>query len=225
MDDTSNIRRDFLNRAKAIAVEHFNSSAHEYDTVFHSIGPIHAACLEEFLSRLGSSPAILDAACGTGRFFDALSSRAGRLVGIDQSVAMLGQALAKRPGIATRHLSLQELGDVAEFQGAFDGLVCIDAMEWVLRDDWPIVLAGFNSVLTSGGYAYLTIEIPGAHERRELSQPPAEGAVPGEIRVHDWYNHFPSANAVARWVVDADFDLEYQMEGEYYWHIILRKRS
>ncbi len=225
MNEINNPRRRFLDRARNIAVEHFENSAHEYDAVFAAIDPVHAECLEEFLRRLGSKPTILDAACGTGRFFDVLSARAGRLIGVDQSGPMLDKARSKRPDIETRLVSLQGLGEVTEFRAAIDGLVCVDAMEWVMSDDWPLVLAGFKSVLVSGGYVYLTIEIPGEEETRELSLPPIEGAVHGEIRVHSWYNHFPRKETVVGWVSEAGFEMDFEMFGEYYWHVILQNRD
>src|SRR4051812_43418566 len=109
MTEHNSDRFAFLDRAQAIALEHFAKTAHLYDDQFPDISPVHAECLEEFLSRLGPFPAVLDAACGTGRYFGLLTKRTGRLLGIDQSASMLGCANEKYPDIETREVGLQAL--------------------------------------------------------------------------------------------------------------------
>ncbi|MGE4043609.1 MAG: class I SAM-dependent methyltransferase [Acetobacteraceae bacterium] len=63
------------------------------------ISPVHAECLEDFLSRLGPSAAVLDAAYGTGQYFGALVGRTSRLLCIDHSAAMLARAGEKHPDV------------------------------------------------------------------------------------------------------------------------------
>ncbi len=148
---------------------------------------------------------MLDAACGTGQYFGALVGRTSRLLGIDQPAAMLARAGEKHPDVETREVSLQALEDQRDMEAGFDGVMCIDALEWILR---PPVLQVFDRVLRPKGHVYITVEIPGEEERRELAHPPAEGAAQGEIRVKHWYNHFPSAGDVGAWLHEAGFDLE-----------------
>jgi ubiquinone/menaquinone biosynthesis C-methylase UbiE len=50
---------------------------------------------------------VLDAACGTGKYWSALLGAALQVMGIDQSTGMLGQATRKHPGVAVRVLALQ----------------------------------------------------------------------------------------------------------------------
>lgn len=223
MTDKEYIRRIFLDRSRSIALEHFEKTAHDYDNHFPDISPVHAECLKYFLSRLGQSPAILDAACGTGLYFDALAEHAGRLLGIDQSAAMLARARHKHSNFETRRMSLIALKDQPDMKATFDGLTCIDALEWIMRDDWLAVLQGFNQVLRPRGHAYITVEIPGEVEILELALPPTEGAVQGEIRVKYWYNHFPSVDDVCAWIDEAGFEIELEKRSEYYRHLILRK--
>lgn len=219
------LRRAFLDRAQMIALTHFETTARAYDKQFSGISPTHADSLSELLGRLPEAPAVLDAACGTGRYFDTLAERTSRLLGTDQSAAMLARAAQKHPGIETRRVSLQALRDERDLMGAFDGVICVDALEWIFRDDWPSVLEGFSQVLRSRGYAYLTVEIPGEVEQRELAAPPAKGAAPGEIRVKYWYNHFPSNNDVTGWINQTGFRIERETQCEYYRHLILRKQD
>lgn len=215
----------FVDRAQAIALEHFAKTAHLYDDQFPEISPVHAECLEEFLSRLRSFPAVLDAACGTGRCFGVLTKRTGRLLGIDQSVAMLKCAKEKYPDIETREVSLQALRNQPDLVAAFDGMICIDSMEWILRAHWPVVLMGFNQVLRSKGYVYITVEIPGDEERHLLARPASGGADRGEIQIKYWWNHFPRTEDVSNWIDEAGFSLEFEKRSEFYRHLILRKRA
>lgn len=225
MTEQGNSRRAFLDRAQVVALKHFEQTARGYDDQFPNISAVHAECLEELLSRIGPSAAVLDAACGTGLYFGTLAGRTGRLLGIDQSAAMLTRAGEKHPNVETREVSLQALRDQPDMAADFDGVMCIDALEWILREDWPTVLEGFNRVLRPAGFAYITVEIPGEEERLELDRPPAEGAARGEIRVKEWYNHFPSAEDVSSWLDKAGFDLKLEKRSEYYRHLILRKRD
>ena len=225
MNKQSDRRRMFVDRANLTALEHFKQTADLYDSRFPEISPTHRECLEYFLFQLGPSPSVLDAACGTGLYFEALVGRVGRLLGIDQSAEMLTVARKKHPEVETRRSSLQELRGEAAMAESFDGILCIDALEWILRDDWPVVLEGFSNVLRPNGYVYMTVEIPGEVEKRELACPLLEGAAKGEIRVKHWYNHFPSGEDVSAWLDDAGFAIEFEKHCAYYRHLCLRKRS
>ena len=226
-DDSTKIaisRQDFLDRAQRISFEHFEATAKGYDQEFPDIPPVHVKCVKAFLTSLGPAPAILDAACGTGRFFGVLGNQAARLIGTDQAPAMLERAREKHPDVETHVVPLQSLADAADHLGSFDGLVCIDAMEWILNADWPKVLRGFFSVLKPGGYAYITVEIPGDAERDALARPPLDGAAAGEIQVKHWFNHFPSAEDVRTWLAEAGFVLVSEKNCEFYRHLLVRKR-
>lgn len=224
MTEQGNSRLAFLQKARAVAVEHFDQTAQHYDDQFAEVSAVHLQSLEQFLARLGPSPSVLDAACGTGRYFGLLAGRIGRLVGVDQSAMMLARAAEKYPDIETRKVSMQDLRVQSDLMDSFDGVMCIDAMEWILRHDWPAVLEGFNRVLRPLGHAYLTVEIPGNEERRELAQPPISGAARGEVRVKHWYNHFPSAEDVSEWLDKAGFLVQLELRSEYYRHLILQRR-
>ncbi len=215
-------RRAFVERARDISLRHFQETATKYDTIYGSIGAVHAECVKEFLGKLPPRPAILDAACGTGTYFEMLVPCAGRLLGIDQSDAMLAKAREKWPDVDTEPLALQDLQSRDDFAGKFDGIVCIDALEWVMRSDWPRVLSGFRNALADSGLLYVTIEIPGEEERRVLAEAREEGAVPGEIGVHYWYNHFPEIDEVLRWTSDHGFREEVHRRSAHYHHLLLR---
>ena len=68
---------------------------------------------------------VLDAACGTGRYFSMVAAAGHRVVGTDQSAGMLAQARARGIAIALDRVGLQEL----RYLGEFNVVLCIDAME------------------------------------------------------------------------------------------------
>lgn len=222
MQDVNSKRQAFVVRARDISLRHFADTADKYDTVYGTIRPTHAESVREFLSQLDSDAAILDAACGTGVYFEMLTQQTSRLLGTDQSEAMLIKARQKWPGVRTRCLALQDLKSCDDLASAFQGVVCIDALEWILRDDWAGVLAGFRHVLAARGLLYLTVEIPGEDENRALAAAREEGAEVGEIAVHYWYNHFPALDDVLTWAAQHGFRKESHRQCAHYHHLLLR---
>ena len=61
------------------------------------------------------------------------------VVGIDQSAGMLARAREHFPEAQYEKISLQEM----DFREAFDGIICMDAMEHVCPEDWPGILRKF----------------------------------------------------------------------------------
>jgi cyclopropane fatty-acyl-phospholipid synthase-like methyltransferase len=222
MHPSTERRKAFVERARDISLRHFQETATKYDTVYAEIGSVHAESVREFLGKLPPNAAILDAACGTGTYFEMLAPFAGRLLGIDQSDAMLAKAREKWPDVETEPVALQDLQARDDLAGTFNGVVCIDALEWVMKSDWPTVLSGFRNVLADSGLLYLTIEIPGEDERRALAAEREDGAAPGEIGVHYWYNHFPKLDDVLRWTSEHGFREESKRQCAHYHHLILR---
>jgi cyclopropane fatty-acyl-phospholipid synthase-like methyltransferase len=148
----------------------------------------------------------------------------GRSVfGIDQSAGMLEVAHAKHPDVAYCELALQDLATATDLHARFHGLMCVDAMEWVGREDWPLVLAGFHHVLRPGGWAYLAIEIPEDKDIELLAGPVPEEQVRGEI-VGDggFYAYFPLPEDIAGWLTEAGFSASSEHSGDGYRHLLLQ---
>src|SRR5579884_1957720 len=80
------------------------------------INPTHRRMVERVLALAPGSPRVLDAACGTGKYWPLLLDAGARVSGIDMSAGMLRRAAEKFPTVTTRKLGLQELDAV----GAFD---------------------------------------------------------------------------------------------------------
>ena len=106
-------------------------------------GAAHQLFVQELLSFLPQGSTILDAACGAGRYLPLLLERGHTLIGIDQSRGMLAKAQAKFPNVQFEKVGLQEM----QFQEVFNGAICMDAMEHVCPEDWPLVLSSFHQAL------------------------------------------------------------------------------
>ena len=96
-----------------------------YDAGWGAIDRTHASFVSRVVESAPEDGCILDAACGTGRFFPAVLAANRQVVGVDWSEGMLAQAAAKFPEVETHTFSLLELS----FDGGFDGVICVDALE------------------------------------------------------------------------------------------------
>jgi len=108
----------------------------------------HRAFLERFLSKVPSDGSVLDAACGTGKYFGMVLASGRSVLGVDHAAAYLALAGAKFPQVSTEKRDLQEL----LYREEFDGVMCIDAMEMIPPEDWPIVLGCFRRALRPKGW-------------------------------------------------------------------------
>jgi cyclopropane fatty-acyl-phospholipid synthase-like methyltransferase len=124
----------------------------------------HQQFIQKFLSLLPQHSTILDAACGAGRYLSMLLEKGHTVVGIDQSQGMLSRAQAKFPNVQVEKVGLQEM----PYHEAFGGVICMDAMEHVFPEDWPLVLSNFHRALTPQGYLFFTAEIAAESEGVQL---------------------------------------------------------
>ena len=192
--------------------------ADDFDALWGEIEPTHQAFIERFLSRLPPDGRVLDAACGTGKYFPMVLASGRRLLGVDHAGAYLAKAAAKFPQVPTDKHDLQEL----PYQSEFDGLMCVDAMECIPPEDWPVVLERFQRALRPGGWLYLTVELArqdrvraGNQAARRSGLPVVDGEVVwGEPDAH--YHHYPSMQQVRAWLADAGFAVDQEAEAP--WH-------
>jgi SAM-dependent methyltransferase len=105
------------------------------------------------LRLIGPGATVLDAPCGTGRYFPMLAAAGVRVAGVDQSAAMLARARERGIAVSLEHISLQELS----YAGRFDAVLTIDAMQHIPPEDWPGVLANLHRAARPGGSVYLTV--------------------------------------------------------------------
>ena len=171
---------------------------------------------------------VLDAPCGTGRYFPTIAEAGLRVIGIDQSAGMLREARRRRIADAVHRVGLQEMS----FRGDFDAAMTIDAMENVPPEDWPLVLANLHRAVRPGGHLYVTVEEASDALINEAFKDLATQGIPavrGEVvrsGVTE-YHYYPTRDQVSAWLeetgwrlVDEDFTPE---SGWGYRHLLARR--
>ena len=114
----------------------------------------HVRYLHTFLERVAPCSILLSAGCGAGRYDGMLLGAGHSVVGIDLSAGMLAQAKKRYP--KTRYeMALHEM----KFQNEFDGAICIEALEHVFPEEWPVIMHGFREALKPGGMLYFTVDV------------------------------------------------------------------
>jgi cyclopropane fatty-acyl-phospholipid synthase-like methyltransferase len=199
--------------------------ARQYDQDWGSyINPSHRQMLERFLDLCPEGGSILDAACGTGKYWSILLERGFSVLGTDQSQQMLCQAQAKFSSVPVEHVGLQELS----FVDAFDAIMCMDAMENVFPEDWPLILDHFAQALHAHGPLYLTVEITTKDDLDSAYEAGQRLGLPliyGEYAHHGGYHYYPTDEQVHAWLANASFKVLDTMEGDGMRHYLTRKTS
>src|SRR6266700_3024948 len=103
---------------------------------------------------------VLDAPCGSGKYFPVIAEAGHRVAGVDASAGMLAQAASRGVAVSLVQVALQDLSYVHQF----DAGITVDAMENIPPEDWPLVLANLHQAVRPGGPMYLTVEEVGQSE-------------------------------------------------------------
>lgn len=189
-----------------------------FDASWGEIEDTHRGFVNRFLSTLPSGGRVLDAACGTGKYFEIVLASGRSLLGVDHSGAYLAGAQSKFPQVPTEKHDLQDL----PYRDQFDGVMCVDAMEFVPPEDWPVVLGRFRRALHQGARLYLTVELAPADQVRALNEAARQAGLPvveGEVfwdEPDGYYHYHPPMERVRAWIADAGFAIEEEAEGP--WH-------
>jgi len=200
-------RQTWLDQRRAAVLASYDQQAPTYDDHGYP-----AQTQKDWVARLlRACPAtakILDAPCGTGRYFSSVAAAGHRVVGADQSAGMLARARARGIAIALDQVRLQEL----PYANEFDAVLTIDAMENIPPEDWPLVLANLHRAARPGGLLYLTVE--------EVAEPVIEDAfaklsrrglpaVRGEVIDGDvaGYHYYPRRDRVTGWLHAAELQM------------------
>ena len=220
-------RRAWLDERRASVVAAYDEEAATYDRHPYPNKP-QQAWVRRLLAQCPDHATVLDAPCGTGRYFPLVAAAGHRVVGIDQSANMLAEAQRRGIAIDLQHVGLQELS----FVDRFDAVMTIDAMENIAPEDWPVVLANLHRALRSGGHLYLTVEehddadIAATHEALVARDLPA---VPGEVIDGDvaGYHYLPGRDQVIAWITATGFAVVdeacHAEDGWAYRHFLLRR--
>ena len=222
-------RAAWISRLRRENADQEDSLSAVYDERWGGIEETHRAFVDRFLSSLPPGGRVLDAGCGTGKYFGMVLKSGRSVLGVDHSAGHLVRAREKFPDVPTELRELQEL----PYEEEFDGAMCVDALEMIPREDYPIVLAGFRRALRPGGRLYLTIErIPedqvhgGNEQGRAAGLPLVEGEL---IWEDDLYHHYPSMDRVRAWLAAAGFEVKEDLEGpwgpqeDYAYHHVLAR--
>ena len=220
-------RRSWIDERRASVVAAYDAEAATYDRHPYPNKP-QQTWVKRLLTLCPDHGIVLDAPCGTGRYFPLVAAAGHRVVGIDQSANMLAEAQRRGIAIDLQQVGLQELS----FVERFDAVMTIDAMENVAPEDWPQVLANLHGALRPGGHLYLTVEehhdadVAAAHQALLARGLPA---VPGEVIDGDvaGYHYLPSRELVIEWIATSALgvvdEAYHQEDGWGYRHLLLRR--
>jgi 2-polyprenyl-3-methyl-5-hydroxy-6-metoxy-1,4-benzoquinol methylase len=221
-------RDEWLQERRSAVELDYTRDAPTYDD--YPISELHRTCVERVVENAPLNGVVLDIPCGTGRYFELVTSRGRRVVGADQSRGMVERARALGIADAVELVGLQEL----DMRDRFHGVMCIDAMEHVPPEDWPRVVANLAGALRPEGLLYMTLEVlrdQAQSIERAYRDALAQGlpVVPGEdVSEETGGHHFYAApEQVASWLSDAGlvptFDETELTYGEWgYRHLVLR---
>lgn len=223
-------RNEWLAERRAAVQDQYDQEAPTYDDEEAAYPvPLHASFVGRLLDTCPPGGRVLDAPCGTGKYFAQVAASGRRVVGADQSAGMLAQARARAVAESVQQVGLQEL----RFEAEFDGAMTIDGMENVPPEEWPLVLANLRRALRPGGHLYLTVEeIDDAEIADAFEKQSAQGlpAVHGEVIEGDTagYHYYPGRDQALRWLVEAGFEVVAedfdQQEDWGYRHLLTRAR-
>jgi ubiquinone/menaquinone biosynthesis C-methylase UbiE len=234
-------RSAWLKEIRRSTEEEFTMEAPIYDNNGGTyIDPTHQGFITKFLSLCPPGGTILDAACGTGKYWSLIHDSGRKVHGTDQSQGMLARALEKFPGVTFEKVGLQEL----HYQEDFDGAICMDAMENVFPEDWPSVLSNLHRAIKPQGYFYFTVELA---SEKDIERAFAEATKMGFPVVHgEWtqkgeYHYYPKIEQVIEWLDSVGFTVieersapfgdagsplgeEAGYIGEGYYHVLAQKK-
>lgn len=176
------------------------------------------------ITLLPSNPYILDAACGTGKYFELLTKSNCQILGIDNSRGMLSKAQKKFPKIQVEKGKLQEIS----YKEKFDAVICIDAMENIFPEHWLLVLKNFYNAAKKKGYVYFTVEIIANEELQKNYELSISQNIPvelGDYLENGGYHYYPKLEAVREWIKDAKLEIIEEFEEGCYHHFLSKKKE
>ena len=203
--------------------------------------------IQKFLGYMAPQSNLLSAGCGTGLYDGVLLEAGHNVVGTDFSEGSLEQARKLYPMIRYKKIAHHKLN----FRNEFDGAICIDALEHVFPEEWPVIMHRFREALKPGGMLYFTVYVSVSTRflERSYAQAKAQGLpvvfgevvdeeafekvmateigdlknLPGELLDRAVYHYYPSLEQVRKWLEQEKFEIEAEGPATYY-HFVVRKR-
>lgn len=219
-------RQAWLTERRAAVVAEYDRDAPTYDDLPYS-ADVQYEWVARLLRTVPVGGTVLDAPCGTGRYFPLVAATGRRVAGVDQSAGMLAQARARGIAYSLKQETLQELS----YAGEFDAVMTVDAMENVPPEDWPTVLANLRRAVRPLSHIYMTVEeVSQANIDQAFQSLSARGlpVVRGEIVEGNvaGYHYYPGRGRVIGWLADEGLivvDEGYKQENGWgYRHFLLR---
>jgi len=216
-------RAEWLETVRRRKVERFDTlHAPDYDEHWGAVPATHADYVARLVAATPPGGRVLDAACGTGRFFPQLIAAGLRVEGVDASAAMLANAARKHPDVPTRVAGLRTLA----VDAPYDAVMCVDALENLPPEDWPAAIAALRAAARDGAPVYLTVERADADDIARLNGEAADAGLPvvdGEMADTDGgYHYYPPRTRVRDWLAEAGLDVVDEADGDDYWHLLCR---
>jgi len=146
-------RQAWLAERRRAVVAAYDAEAPDYDKSEYP-SDLQQEWVARALRLIPPGGIVLDAPCGTGKYFPLVAAAGHQVVGVDQSAGMLAQARARGVAVELEQVALQNLS----YAGGFDAVITVDAMENIPPDDWPLVLANLHRAVRQGGLMYMTVE-------------------------------------------------------------------
>ncbi|TMK35877.1 MAG: class I SAM-dependent methyltransferase [Actinobacteria bacterium] len=107
----------------------------------------HRVYVDRLLSMLPPGGSVLDAACGIGRYVGAVLASGRSVMAVDASAVHLAKTQASFSDATIEKHDLQDL----PYRDRFDGVMCVDAMEFVPPEDWPASWSGSETLSIGRG--------------------------------------------------------------------------
>jgi SAM-dependent methyltransferase len=213
----------------------------------------HREYLQKFLELVARPGDILSAACGAGRYDGILCGAGHSVLGIDQSAGMLARAREHFPQERFPRLSYARIGlQEMDFHAAFEGAICMDAMEHICPEDYPGIMCAFREALKPGGILYFTAEtqetavedgedleeayakakaqglpvVPGeVVDEMDTAYPQSMSQleVSGEVAHNAVYRYYPPLEQVRTWIEQAGLVILEEGHGSALHHFIARR--
>ncbi len=222
----------WLKEIRRITEEQDTLLAPIYDENWGAIAPLHQQCFDRFLRLCPPQGYLLDTACGTGKYWPLILASGRTVFGIDQSQGALIRAHEKFPAVPGQNVGLQEM----DYHEAFSGAICVDALEMICPEDWPLVMRNLHRAIAPKGYLYFTVELTreldiqaAFAEGRQMGLPVVYGEAEWlQDGGYHWaqggcYHYYPKMDQVRKWVLQAGFQvIEEQADAEYH-HFLAQK--
>ncbi|MGE5223773.1 MAG: class I SAM-dependent methyltransferase, partial [Omnitrophica WOR_2 bacterium] len=237
-------RAEWLKKMRSMAESLYDHISPQYWVTYgYYENQTHLEYLQKFLGRVHKAGLILSAGCGAGRYDGLLLEAGYSVVGIDQSAGMLRRAREHFPPEQFPQLRYEKMGlQEMDFNAEFDGAICMDTMEHICPEDWPVILRNFKKALKPGGVLYFTSdwgesnEMEASYQRaKALGLPVVYGEVVDELDAAyeqakaggplldaSVYHYHPPLEQVRVWIGQAGLTIEEIGKGKEYYHIVVK---